>query len=223
MKRKIFITSTEWFESGSLKNPIISSDSELEKLFPDFYCANYDTKLLATNPPEATEKNAVVYNDYREKYGYYDLSLLKAEILKSDTKNILINGFNQCLFDYITPLIRDTAEILYFFKCPRISDLSVLSQFSKLRCVHIFHNNSLTGLWDMTNATQLKAISFNAVTKLSDIDSLKRSFVEYIHIDGTDNSGRKKAAFFNTPDFEENPHLRCLSLDFTNCKIKKTR
>ena len=73
----------------------------------------------------------------------------------------------------------------------------------------------------MTKATQLKAVSFNAITKLSDIDTLKQSFVEYIHIDGTDNNGRRKPALFNAPDFEENPHLRCLSPDFTNCKIKK--
>lgn len=220
--KKVLITDIEWFESGPLKNPIASLDHELEKYYPTLYCLNYDTKLLATDPPTKAEKEFIMYNDYREKYGTRDLSSLDSEIRRAGAKNLFLNGFNQDLFEYIVPLIKDSTEILYFFKCPQISDLSELSQFSKLKCVHIFCNDSLTKLWDMTNATNLRIISFNMVSKLNDIETLKHSFVEYVHLDGIDNNGCKKSALFNVSIFKQMPHLRYLSLDFENWEIKKT-
>ena len=219
--KKVLITATEWFESGALKNPIVSFDHELEKYDPSLYSLNYDTKLLATNPPMKEEKGGIIYNDYREKYGTRDLSSLDSRIRSAGAKNVFLNGFNQELFEYIVPLIKNSAEVIYFFKCPQISDLSALSYFSKLKCVHIYYNNSLTRLWDMANATTLKVISFDMVSKLNDIETLKQSFVEYIHLNCVDNNGRKKSALFNASVFEQMPHLRYLSLDFANMEIKK--
>lgn len=221
--RKIYITNKEWFESGSLRNPIVSLDHNLEKLFPDFYCLDYDTKLLVTNPPSSFEKESSIYNDYREEYGTSDIQALDIAIKQSCAKNIFLNGFDQKHFDYIAPFIKDTAEVICFFKCPKIKDLSVLSQFQNLKCVHIYHNNSLTNLWDMTNNIQLKVLSFTMVSKLINIGSLKDSHVEYIHLDSMDNSGNKKPALFDTQTFEQMPKLQFLSLNFSNCKIEKTR
>ena len=219
--RKILITDTEWFESGSLKNPIASPDHELKKFYPTLYCLDYDTKLLATNPPTKAEKESIIYNNYREKYGTFDLNSLDLEICRKGAKNVFLNGFNQYLFNYIVPLIKDSAEVIYFFKCPQISDLHSLSQFLNLKCVHIFQNNSLTKLWDMTDTTNLKIISFNMISNLSDIETLKNSFVEYVHLDCIDNNGYKKTALFNLSIFEQMPRLRYLSLDFADCEIKK--
>lgn len=221
--KKIFITDTEWFENGMFKNPIISPDNEMEKYFPDFYSLNFTTKILATNPPTAEEKQAVIYNDYRDKYGTSDLSSLDAEILRTGAKSIFLNGFNQQLFEYIASLIKGNTEVIYFFKCPKISDLSLLSQFSKLKCVQIFHNSSLTKLWDMSKNTELKVISFNMVSNLMDIESLKDSFVEYVHIDSIDNNGHKKPILFNVPSFEEMPHLKYFSVNFKNCSLAQSR
>ncbi len=220
--QKVLITDSEWFESGPLKNPVASLDHELEKHYPTLYCLNYDTKLLATNPPTKADKEVIMYNDYREKYGTLDLSSLDSKICRTGGKNVFLNGFNQNLFEYIVPIIKDSAEVIYFFKCPQISDLCALSQFSKLKCVHIFQNNSLTKLWDMTNATNLKIISFNMISKLESIETLKHSFVEYVHLDSIDNNGCKKTALFNVSNFEQMPHLKYLSLNFKNLEIKKT-
>ena len=219
--KKVLITDTEWFESGPLKNPISALDHELEKYDPTLYCLDYDTRLLATDPPTKAEKESIIYNDYREKYGTRDLCSLDSEIRRTGGRNIFLNGFNQELFAYIVPLIKDSAEVLYFFKCPKISDMSALSQFSNLRCVHIFCNDSLTKLWDMTNAANLKVISFSMVSKLDDIEALKDSLVEYVHLDGVGNNGGKKPASFDVSIFEQMPHLRCLSLDFENLEVKK--
>ena len=220
--KKVLITDTKWFESGALKNPIVSLDSELEKYDPSLYSLNYDTKLLATNPPRKAEKESIIYNDYREKYGTRDLSSLDAQIRRAGAKHVFLNGFNQELFEYIVPLIKNSAEVIYFFKCPQISDLCALSHFSKLKCVHVYYNNTLTQLWDMANTANLKVISFHMVFGLSDIETLKQSFVEYLHIDCMDNNGCKKSALFNVSVFEHMSHLRHLSLNFANIEIKKT-
>ena len=221
--KKIFITDNEWFETGALKNPLSTLDCELEEYYPELFSVNYDTKLLATSPPTKNEEDFYMYNGYREQYGTYDLSALDDRIQETGAKNILLNGFTQELFEYIVPLIKDTVEIIYFFKCPKIANLSVLSQFSNLKCVHIFYNNSLTELWDMKDNTKLNVISFTHITKLSSIEELKHSFVKYVHIDSADNYGRTKPALFEAPELEEMPYVHYMSINFTRCKIKKSR
>ena len=67
--KKVLITSPEWFEHGSLNNPIQTFDHAMEAHFPEFYCIEYDTKLLAANPPTREEKEFWAYNDYLERYG----------------------------------------------------------------------------------------------------------------------------------------------------------
>lgn len=215
----IFITAKEWFESTSLKNPITSMDRKLEQFFPDCYSVDYDTKLLATKVATKEEKQSPFYNDYREQFGTKDIYALDATVMDTAAKNILLNGFNQGQFLHIAPKLKDTAEIIYFFKCPRIYDLSVLSQFAKLKCVHIYWNNSLESLWDMTGNKQLKVISCITISKLSKIEALKQSHVEYICLDSSDNDGHKKNALFDVSVFEHMTHLKHLSLIYSDCKI----
>ena len=215
MKSKpIFITEKEWFESTALKNPVTTLDHSLKQFFPDFYRVSYDTKLLATK----AEVKTPFSNDYRERFGTTNLLALDAAIADSDARYIFLNGFNQNQFSHIAPLIKDTAEILYFFKCPRISDLSILSQFPKLKCVHIYWNNSLESLWDMTGNPHLKVLSFQMISKLRHIEALKDSTVEYICFDSSDNSGNKKKALFDASVFTQMSHLKHLSLVFSENK-----
>lgn len=222
MKRKIFITDAEWFDSGSLKNPLSTLDEELEKYFPEFSCLDYDTRILATAPPTKEEQAFIPEDDYRKKYGRDSLDL-SALCFSKGAINILLNGFDQELFEYIVPAVKDTAEVIYFFKCPGISDLSMLSDFPNLRCVHVFCNNSLTRLWDMTDSANLKAISMCRVTGLREIEALTHSHVRYVHIDSMDNCGTKKPALFSVPSFEEIPELLHLSLGFSNHDLQLCR
>lgn len=215
----IFITAAEWFESTSLRNPISSMDHKLERFFPDCYSVAYDTKLLATKAAMAEEKQSPLYNDYREQFGVEDIHALDTAIMDHDARYVFLNGLNQDQFLHIAPKLKDTAEILYFFKCPRIYDLSALSQFTKLKCVHIYWNNSLESLWDMTGNKQLKVISCVMISKLSNIEPLKRSCVEYVCLDSSDNYGHKKKALFPISVFEQMPHLKHLSLICSDCKI----
>lgn len=221
--KKIYISDKEWFESSSLKNPITTLDHNLEKYYPEFYNLNYDTKLLVTNPPSHSETTSIFYNPYREVYGTNDIRSLEIAIRQAPAKNIFLNGFQQEHFDYIAPLLKSTTRIIYFYKCHKISDLSILSQFPELECVHIFYNSSLISLWDMANSTNLKAISFTSISKLTDIETLKHSHIEYIHLDSMDNNGQKKPALFDIATFEQIPKLKYLSLNFTNCETEKAR
>lgn len=215
----IFITAKSWFESTSLRNPIPSMDYKLEQYFPDLYSVHYDTKLLATRMASKEEKQSLFYNDYREKFGTEDIRALDAAVMDAGARNIFLNGFDQEQFLYIAPKLKDTAEIIYFFKCPRICDLSILSQFAKLRCVHVYWNNSLESLWDMTGNKQLKVISCITISKLSRIETLKNSCVEYVCLDSSDNDGHKKIALFDVSVLRQMTQLKHLSLVYSDCEM----
>ena len=111
---------------------------------------------------------------------------------------------------------RTKIPIIYFFKCPRIHDLSALAQFAKLKCVHIYWNNSLESLWNMTDNKQLKVISCIMISKLSKIEALKQSHVKYICFDSSDNNGNAKKALFDVSVFEQMPYLKHLSLTYSD-------
>ena len=151
MKSKyVYIADRELFENSSLKDPICLMDHNLNLIYPDFYRTNYDLKLIATKAPTKEEKSMPVYNDYREKYGCSDISIIDSAVAAAESKNIFLNGFNQEQFEYIAPMIKETAEILYLFKCIKIHDLSALSQFKKIKGVFVFANRALTSLWNMS-------------------------------------------------------------------------
>lgn len=194
-------------------------DHKLEQFFPDCYNVIYDTKLLATIAATAEEKQSPFYNDYRERYGNEDLYSLDEVIMDTDKRYVFLNGFDQDQFMHIALKLKDTAEILYFFKCPKIYDLSILSQFAKLKCVHIYWNNSLESLWNMTGNTELKVLSCIMISKLSKIETLKTSYVEYICLDSSDNSGHKKKVPFDVSVFEQIKNLKHLSLIYSDCNI----
>ena len=215
----IFITAEEWFENSSLRNPVNSLDHKLEGIFPDFYCVQYDTKLLATKAATQVEKQTPFYNDYREKFGVAEISALDTAVKKNGGRYVFLNNFNQAQFDYIAPKIKDTAEIIYLFKCSKIQDLSALALFNQLKCVHIYGNSSLESLWDMAKNKHLKVISAVGISKLSKIEQLKESFVEYVCLDSADLNGNTKKALFDVSVFQKMPHLKHLTLIFSDYKI----
>ena len=215
-----YISDPKWFDDTSLKNPI-QHDHTLETYFPEFYAPNYDTRLLASPSPSLEEKTFPFYNDYRERYGSTDIQSLHNALVNSNPKCVFLNGFNQKQFLFIAPKIKDTAEVIYFFKCPQIKDLSVLSQFKNLKCVHIFWNSSLETLWDMKDNRQLKVISFDAITKLRNIESLRDSSVEYLRFDSSDNSGNTKPILFDPSVLDQMPQLKHISLVYTGYCIER--
>ena len=214
-----YISDPNYFEDSSLKNPIRTHDHALETYFPEFCALHYDVRFVVAPAPSPEEKTFLFYNDYREQYGSTDIQSLCDALENSNPKCVFLDGFSQKQFLFVAPKIKDTAEVIYFFKCPRIKDLSVLSQFKNLKCVHIFWNNSLETLWNMKDNRQLKAISFDAITKLGNIESLRDSSVEYVRFDSSDNSGNTKPILFDPSVLDQMPHLKHVSLVYTNCLI----
>ena len=215
MKNKyVYITDSEWFEASSLRNPICFMDHKIEQTYPEFYELDYDLKILATRAPTEEEKSMPIYNDYREKYGDSDISVIDTVTHGRIAKNIFLNGFNQEQFEHIAPLIKETAEVLYLFKCTKVKDLSALSDFKNLKCLFIFGNNSLESLWDMRYNDDLKIISFVYVTKLREIGSLIDSNIEYVNFDSSDNCGNKKEMLLDKEIFTKISTLKHLTLIF---------
>ena len=208
-QKDLFITTQEWFESGALKNPVIFCDHKLKDLYPQFHKVDYDLKLCATKSPTKAEKSFFIYNDYREHFGSDDITVLREAAQSSPAKNVFLNGFRQKHLEYLAPYIRDTVELLYLFKCNTISDLSVLSTFPNLKCVLIFWNNKLETIWDIQQNDKLAVLSFLSITKLRSIDPLRKSHIEYLTFDSSDNCGNRKPCILENPEiFREIPTLK---------------
>lgn len=221
MKTKyLFITNNEWFDDTRFKNPIYAFDSKLKECYPEFYEINYDLHFLATKEPTKEEREFFIYNDYRDKYGESDITVLKNAAENSISKNIFLNGFRQEHFDYLAPFIKETAEILYLFKCPKIKDLSLLSEFKNLKCVIVEWNNTMEKLWNMENNKKLSVISFVSISKIRDVSTLLSSTVEYVKLDSMGNSGDKKECLIdNIEIFNKVPNLKHLSLCYKKVNI----
>lgn len=221
MKKKyLYVTDEDLFDSSSLKNPVACLDGKLEKYYPEYFENNYDLRLLVKHEPVKAERESSIYNDVFEKIGSNDISVFKDSAVKNKAKKVLLNGFSQEHFDYIAPYIKDTTEVMYLFKCPRIKDLSVLAEFEKLKCLFIFWNNSLESLWDMKNNSDLEVLSFVNISKLRDISGLKNSTVKYITFDSTGvYPNPKELLIEDISAFDKLSGLKHLKLLYKKCKI----
>ena len=218
-RRNIYLTDKSWFENGAHKNPVSVLDHKLESLYPECYSLNYDLKLLVSKESTKEEKDSWFYNDSIEKLGSFDISSFDNAVKESDSRSVLLIGFNQEIFEYLIPLIEDTVEVLYLFKCPKINDLSSLAKCKKLKGLHIFWNNSLENLWDMKENRGLKVLSFLSVMKLKNIATLENSCVEYITFDSSDNTGNKKEMLFDLATFEAMSGLKHLRLLYKSTNV----
>ena len=86
-QKDIYITEKDWFEDTANKNPILVLDHNLEEIYPQFYSAAYDLKILVTKSATEQEKTFSGYNDYRERYGCSDISIIDNAVLQSTAKN----------------------------------------------------------------------------------------------------------------------------------------
>ncbi len=220
MKNKyLYIVDKKYMNRGVMHNPILFNDEKLEKYYPELLELNYDVKLLVTKDERQWfRKNHPDMNEYQEKYGNEDISIFDKTIKKSLCKNVFLNGFHLEHLEYIAPLIKDNCEVLYLFKCPKINDLKVLKEFSKLKVLYIFWNNTLETL-PVFNET-LEVISFNFVTKLKDVSNLVSTNIKYINIDSRDSIGnRKELLIEDITVFDRIKSLEHLKLEFKKYKV----
>ena len=216
-KKSIYIYNDEWFDSTCLSNPLNTLDHKLDDYYPEYYEVNYDVRLLATEEDEIADQ----FNDYKQRYGTKDINEVKCYVIKKNPQAVLLDGFAQEQFDYIIDYIRDV-KILYLYKCNKIYDLSKLSNCSNLECFHIDWNNRLESLWDMSNNINLKVLSFDRISKLSKIEDLVNTNIEYITFDSRNNLGQTKYEFSGNLDvFKQMKKLKHLKLHYKNVKVDK--
>lgn len=214
-KKSIYIYNDEWFDQTALSNPRITLDHKLDDYYPEYYEVNYDVRLLATEEDEIADQ----FNDYKQRYGTKDINELKGYVIKKNPQAVLLDGFDQEQFDYIIDYIKDV-KILYLFKCNKINDLSKLSKCHNLECLHIDWNNRLESLWDMSNNINLKVLSFDRISKLSKIEDLVNTNIEYITFDSRNNLGQTKYEFDGNVDvFKQMKKLKHLKLYYKNLKV----
>ncbi len=216
-KQLVYITNEEYFNF-----PILFLDHKIEKVYPDFYKISYDLKMSVVAYVPDIEKESSFgwfYNDSAEKYGENDLASFRIAATEKPCKNVYLTGLGQEHFDYIAPFIKDTAEVLYFDKCPKIKDLSALAEFKRLKCVFVYWNNSLESLWDMKCNNDLRVISFIFVTKLKDLTSLIDSNIEYVSLDSRSNDYKSREMLFDKSVFDNMRSLKHLKLEYKGCTI----
>jgi hypothetical protein len=220
-----FVADEEFFlNTGYFKNPIGTLDHKLQQFFPNFSLVHYDLRIIAHKIPvfpkskvneELREKCPVLFFDPFIEVSLSRIDYLKEIALNKLAKTIYLNGFTLEQFKYIVPYIKNTAEIIFFNKCNSIDDLSILSEFPNLQCVHIYWNNKLKSLWDMKGNKRLKALSFDFITKLQNVDGLKESTVEYLCLSGESPSGYKVDFLVEDKSvFQKVPNLKHLTLNF---------
>lgn len=213
MSKKIYIYNDEWFESTMLCNPFMSLDHKLEDLYPNYYSVYYDCRLLLT---EETESQI---DSFKKIYETKDINEMLDYVMKKNPQMVLLNGFDQKHFDIIIDYIKNV-KILYLFKCNRIKDLSKLSSCLNLECLHIDWNNKLESLWDMTNNKKLKVLSFERISKLTNISKLENSSLEYITFDSRNILRQTKYEFNGDLDvFKKMKSLKHLKLYYKNIHI----
>lgn len=229
--KSVFVVDEAFLDNfGTFSNPINTLDHKLNSVYPHFYLANYDLRII--DHMLSKYSKTMDFHKMKELYPewFYDpypevalpnIESLKEVCQKREIRNVYLNGFSLEHFKYIAPYIKNTTEMLYLHKCNSINDLSVLSDFIKLKCVHIYWNNKLETLWNMENNVNLKALSFLFTTKLKNIEALAKSTVEYITFDGESASTYMTShQFADLSIFQRIPNLKHLTINYKNLKIK---
>ena len=85
---------------------------------------------------------------------------------------IHISGLNDETLEYFVEKHGNKFVSIEFFKCPKISDLSSLSQLTNIEEIMFYWNQKSSKLWDMTNNKKLKIIEIYDFRKVIDLDYL---------------------------------------------------
>ena len=208
-------------DSSATARRYFELDAGLGEYFPDFLNAELDLILLISKTPSSGGQQTQFFGEGKENVDLVDPAALIAVLRSKRPRSILMIGFDRKHFDYISGELSVSAEAVYLFKCPRIGDLSALSSFSRLKCLCVFRNDTLTKLWDMSHNRDLLAVSLISAFKLDDIDALKNSPAEYFYFDSIDNSGKARPLLFDKHILDLSPHLKHYRVYAKDVRIEK--
>lgn len=98
-----------------------------------------------------------------------DLSAIEAS---PDATALRISGLEQNTFKQLIECYGSQFSALYFWKCPRIVDLTPLEDLSNLRLAAFFWNQRTTRLWDFSRTPNLRGLFLKDFTRLHDLSDL---------------------------------------------------
>ena len=89
-----------------------------------------------------------------------------------EAKALVISGLDQRTFEKLVTTYGSRFTAIYFWKCPRITDLSPLEELPALTHVAFYWNQRAVELWNLAATPRLRGLSFEDFTRLHALDDL---------------------------------------------------
>lgn len=102
------------------------------------------------------------------------ISFEKIDEIKSNpnAKKVIISGLRQNTFDYFVKNYGNQFDVIYFWKCPLVEDLSNLANLKKVKYILWFWNQRATKLWNMENNKRLIGLCLDDFTRMHNLDDV---------------------------------------------------
>jgi hypothetical protein len=92
-----------------------------------------------------------------------------------EARALQVSGLDQPAFEELVRSYGRQFEGIYFWKCPRIEDLSPLEDLPGLRYLGYYWNQRATRLWDLSRNPQLRGLQLEDFTRVRDIGPLSEA------------------------------------------------
>ncbi len=87
---------------------------------------------------------------------------------------LIISGLHQDTFEYLVERYGGQFRAIYFYKCPRVEDLSKLEKLDSLEYLLYYWNQKAHRLWDLTRNIRLKGLQLRDFRHLHRLDEVAR-------------------------------------------------
>jgi hypothetical protein len=98
--------------------------------------------------------------------------LAKIEDALPGTTALVISGLDQSMFETLVTRFGHRLTAMYFWKCPRIADLSPLEDLTSLTHLAFYWNQRAVRLWNFGATPRLRGLQFEDFTRVHALDDL---------------------------------------------------
>ena len=142
------------------------------------------------------------------KLGQQHLSVIETS---PNSTALRISGLDQNTFEQLIERYGSRFSGIYFWKCPRLVDLTPLEALSNLRFAAFFWNQRTTRLWDFSRTPNLRGLFLKDFTRLHDLSDLRAATsLEELEIGGM---VWRTAVFHSLEPLESLGQLKTLRFD----------
>jgi hypothetical protein len=98
--------------------------------------------------------------------------LAKIDAAPPSTNTLVISGLDQPMFEMLVARYGDRFTAIYFWKCPRIEDLTPLEALPYLTYVAFYWNQRAVRLWNFAATPRLRGLQWQDFSRLHALDDL---------------------------------------------------